>query len=326
DSLEYALANAGDNLQGIGSTLEGFDCNPFMYEYILEKPWLPLDGGEPGHLEPRCWADQLSVWRTGKDDPEARKAWWILFTKIYVAPSRPGQSPLVTIRPTFGKYRSYYAKPTVAYKNTDLLDALEHLLKADGSGSEYSFDLANLTRQLLSNYYLDVFTKYEAAFAEKDRETMKALEKEMTGLLDDIDRITGTQSYFLLGKWIKDARSWGKTTEEADYFESNARNLLTTWSGEDMLLNDYASRTWNGMVSSFYKVRWTMFFDAVNAALDAGEEFDEEHYQAYWKDVTAFEGVWWRERPGKFSSKPSGDSKKIASELCSKYGPSIRNQ
>ena len=326
DSLEYALANAGDNLQGIGSTLEGFDCNPYMYEFILEKPWMPVDGGEPAHLEPRCWADQLSFWRTGKDDPESRKAWWYLFNKIYVSPSRPGQSSLVTIRPTFGKYRTYYARPATGYHDSDLLAALEHLLKAGGSGDAYCFDVANLARQLLANHYLTVFAGYEAAFKAKDRARMSELEAVLTGIIDDMERITGTQRDFLLGKWIEDARAWGSTPEEADYFESNARNLLTTWSGEDMLLNDYAARQWNGLLSSFYKVRWTMFFDAVNAALDAGEEFDEEHYQAYWKAVTAFEGRWWRERIGKFPSKPYGDAVGIASDICLRYGDSIRNK
>ncbi|MBO4571022.1 MAG: alpha-N-acetylglucosaminidase [Bacteroidales bacterium] len=324
DSLENALAKAGENLQGIGSTLEGFDCNPFMYEYVLEKAWEPAEGGEPLHCNLPGWATAMASWRAGSTDSCAIAAWKLLFKKVYGGPSRPGQSSLVTIRPTFGKYRTYYARPKTDYSDADLLEALELLLKADASGAAYSFDVANLARQLLANLYLTVFADYEEAFKAKEREKMASLEKELVGIIDDLELITGTQRDFLLGKWIEDARAWGATPEEADYFESNARNLLTTWSGEDMLLNDYASRQWNGLLSSFYKVRWTMFFDAVNAALDAGEEFDEDHYQAYWKDVTAFEGKWWRERLGTFPSKPSGDAKKIAKAICGKYGPKVR--
>ena len=33
------MINGGDNLKGIGSTLEGLDINQFPYEYIFEKAW-----------------------------------------------------------------------------------------------------------------------------------------------------------------------------------------------------------------------------------------------------------------------------------------------
>ena len=195
------------------------------------------------------------------------------------------------------------------------------MLRCPSDTPAFSFDVANLTRQVLGNLFLEQFAAYEKAYNEGSRSLMVDYEDRLICLLDDIDLITGTQEAFLLGKWIGDARAWGSTPEEADYFESNARNLLTTWSGEDMLLNDYASRMWNGLVSSFYKVRWTMFFDAVNSALNAGETFDEEHYEMYRRDVTAFEGDWWRNRRGTFSAVPSGDAPAIAARLCEKYAP-----
>ncbi len=37
--MENAFEKGGANLTGIGSTLEGFDVNPFMYEYVFEKAW-----------------------------------------------------------------------------------------------------------------------------------------------------------------------------------------------------------------------------------------------------------------------------------------------
>ena len=35
------VKKGGDNLVGIGGTLEGFDCNPVMHEYILAKAGIP---------------------------------------------------------------------------------------------------------------------------------------------------------------------------------------------------------------------------------------------------------------------------------------------
>ena len=47
-----------------------------------------------------------------------------------------------------------------------------------------------------------------------------------------------------------------------------------------------------------------MFLDAVDAALDAETEFDEEGLLEALKD---FEYKWWSERPGTFASTPNGD-------------------
>ena len=171
--------------------------------------------------------------------------------------------------------------------------------------------------------FLDVFKKYEKAYAERDRETMGCLEKEMLEIIDDVDRMISTQSYFLVGKWIKDSRSWGVNQEESDYFESNARNLITTWSDKDMLLNDYASRTWAGLTKTFYGVRWKMFFDAVNAALDNGSEFGEKEFEAYKNVITTYEKAWWEQLLGNFTDVPVGDSKAIANELFRKYKDKI---
>ena len=73
-------------------------------------------------------------------------------------------------------------------------------------------------------------------------------------------------------KWISAARAWGRTPQEKDYFERNARTIITVW-GDSYYLSDYANRDWDGLVETFYKPRWEMFFSAVMDAFDAGEPF-----------------------------------------------------
>ncbi|MCI1778862.1 MAG: alpha-N-acetylglucosaminidase [Bacteroidales bacterium] len=312
--LENTFINGGYNFTGVGSTLEGFDCNPFIYEYVFEKAW-----DFKIHKNLDQWVKALADQRVGKKDANGRKAWKLLIDSIYITPSVPGQCPLINIRPTFGKYRTYYANPRIKYDNKNLLKATELLLAANGKNEAYSFDVTNLTRQLLSNYFLQVFRDYENAYKNRNRSTMNTREKEMIEIMEDVDRLLASQPAFLVGKWIADARSWGKTADEADYFERDARNIITTWGDKDMLLNDYASRTWAGLTETFYEKRWKMFFSAVESALNKGEAFDDEHYEAYKKQVTSFEKDWWVKRTGKFNSKPSGDSKKIAKDLVKKY-------
>lgn len=82
-----------------------------------------------------------------------------------------------------------------------------------------------------------------------------------------------TRREFSLEDWIRDARSWGRTPREKDYYEMNARTIISVW-GDSPHLCDYANRDWDGLIESYYKVRWQKFFDAVIGAFDAGKEFD----------------------------------------------------
>ena len=299
--IEDAFAEAGPNLRGLGSTLEGFDCNPFMYQFIFEKAW-----DEKNHQNLNIYANALADCRTGTVSESARKAWRALLNEIYVDRSVPGHSPILNLRPSFGRTSSFHSSATFTYENDKLLMVIKDLLAADGHGSAYEFDLVNLTRQYLSNRFEYVFANYTWAYAYDDRELMKVLKEDLLATFDKLETLLSTQTYFLMGKWIADARAWGATPEEADYYESNARNLLTTWGDRANHLTDYADRTWAGLVSSYYKGRWRMFLDTVDASLDAGMEFSEEGLLESIKD---FEYVWWSQRLDRFPDTPHGDPK-----------------
>ena len=316
--IENTFKNGGKNFTGLGSTLEGFDCNPFMYEYLFEKAW-----NFDAHKDVDRWAEHLADEHAGKADQNERDAWKILVNTIYSQSDTPGQCPLINIRPTFGKFKTYYSNAKIPYKNTELLKADELMLQADSKTSTYAFDVVNITRQVISNYYWDVFKEYEKAYNNNDYSTMKAKEFIMLDILSDVDRLVSSQNTFLMGKWIKDAREKGANDEEKLYYERNARNLLTTWGEKAGLLNDYASRTWSGMTSTFYGQRWRMFFAAVDRAFIAGEKFDDAKYKEYEKEVTEYEEKWWKDCIGNFPSTPQGDGIAISKELVAKYKPLI---
>ena len=99
--------------------------------------------------------------------------------------------------------------------------------------------------------------------------------------------------------------NWGANEKEKLYFEQNARNLLTTWGEKASLLNDYASRSWSGLISTFYAERWKMFFAAVDRAVLAGQNFDDAKYEDYKKDVTEYEERWWKDCIGTFPNNLS---------------------
>ncbi|MCR5014188.1 MAG: alpha-N-acetylglucosaminidase C-terminal domain-containing protein, partial [Bacteroidales bacterium] len=162
----------------------------------------------------------------------------------------------------------------------------------------------------------DLYSDYVNAYREKDYAKLQQVEKTMTSILDDTDPLLATESAFLLGRWIRDARAIGSTDEDKDYFESNARNLITTWGEEDALLNEYGSRAWAGLTETYYAYRWKEFFKDVNASIAAKKPFNEK---AYHERICKYEGQWWRERLGTFSAEPQGDGIALARQLADKY-------
>ena len=312
--IEGTFAEAGPSFKGLGSTLEGFDCNPFMYQFVFEKAW-----DMPQHKNLDTWCAELSRNRSGVDDAAVRDAWKKLFDEIYIQRSVPGHSPIMNLRPSFGRSSSYHSSVRFNYENEKLREIVLQLLAAEGEGPSYEFDLVNLTRQYLSNLFEQRFADYKAAYEQGDTEKMAALKDEMLATFDTLDELLTSQDYFLVGKWIADARAWGKDNEEAGYFESNARNLLTSWGDRGNLLTDYADRSWAGLVKTYYKPRWEMFFAAVDEALAAGEKLEGERYDTLLEDMKDHEYAWWHDRPGTFPATPQGNPIDLVRKVFEKY-------
>ena len=259
--------------------------------------------------------------RTGTVDENARQAWQHLLNTIYVDERPTGlRQQMLNFRPVFNDWAWTYNSPALDEDTANLRTALDLLLQAEGNGAAYDFDVTNIARQYLTNVFNAAFRDYEIAVKEGKRDVMAAKAELMLRILDDLEVITGTQAYFLAGKWIEDARSWGTTEEEELYYEREARNLITTWAGKaHQSLNDYARRTCNGLISSYYKPRWEKFFKDVAERMDAGKGFHIEQYEIYKDEITDFEMQWWQECIGDFISEPEGDSKTVVSEIIKKY-------
>lgn len=307
--IDNAMKNGGDNFWGLGSTLEGFDCNPLMYEYIFDKAW-GLGISDKEWI--KKWADR----RSGVADEKNSASWGLLYDSIYTGTSKTGHCSMINSRPNVNK-QERYAKIDLTYNNKTLLKAWGEMLNCvSKERSSYQYDIVNIGRQVLGNYFNDLWILYKGALKAKDYKEMQRLRMVMTCLMTDIDELLRTQQSFLLGKWIADARAMGVDYNEANYYEMNARNLLTTWGDKDQVLNDYANRTWAGLVSGYYLYRWELFFDEAEKAVKTGSGFD---YKAYVNMVSDFEVKWWKDRSGNYNDKPEGDSFRIARKMYDKY-------
>ena len=105
------------------------------------------------------------------------------------------------------------------------------------------------------------------------------------------------------------------TVSEKDYYEENARCILTVWGQQDTQLNDYANRGWGGLTRSFYRERWKRFTDGVIAAVSEDKPFDEDKFH---QDITQFEYNWTLQKDS-FPIVSEEDPIQIADSLILKY-------
>ncbi len=54
-------------------------------------------------------------------------------------------------------------------------------------------------------------------------------------------------------------------------------------------MNDYASRTWAGLLNDYYARRWEIYFDAVIGAAEKGIELDKDELKSR---LATFEQEW----------------------------------
>jgi alpha-N-acetylglucosaminidase len=286
-----------------------------MYEYVLEKAW------SDGPVNTGKWIANWAKRQYGADNENIERAWQILADSIYTQPSRLGQGTLNNARPAF-QGQGRWTNPKIWYDNKVLLDAWELLLKAPESRSDnYKFDVANTGRQVLGNYFSVLRKEFSEKYNSHDSHGLEEKGGEMLQLLDDMDRLLSTQPSFLLGRWIEQAKSLGKNETERNYYERDARNILTTWGGKAQSLNDYANRSWADLTGSYYRKRWELFINEVIKADREKKPFDEKAFKAL---VTDFEWNWVHQNE-KYSDKPLGDAVLISRELFEKYSDRIKN-
>ena len=258
-------AEGGPEFVGIGSTLEGFGVNEPVYEAVLAQAWNTGIGFD-------AYIDNIADRHLGRVDTTFRDYWHTMVDRVCTTHTSTGASGIINSHPNLEGQWHWTTELRKGYDIAHLEETLAILEKVEGSSNYFRYDLANARRQSIGNRALAVRKRFADAYAAGDRNAMVAASQEFLDMCDQLVEVLKTRPEFSLGGWIRDARAWGRKAAEKDYYEMNARTLITVW-GDTYELSDYANRDWDGLVETFYKVRWQMFFDAVLAAYDAGEPF-----------------------------------------------------
>ncbi len=310
--LDRAFAQAGPGFKGVGSTLEGLGVDRSIVEYTLDRAWEKRTGS-------REWVKASADARFGASDPAYEKAWDILYdsTSTQIAGLR---AMLMSIRPNI-RGRNRWQQTGPMYDNHNLLSAWGSLLNAPESETDdYRFDCVNIARQCLENHFGEVYRKSLEDFQEGRVDELKEDGAYLLGIIDDLDALLATDSYFLLGKWLESAKAFGDTPEEKAYYERDARLLITTWGARGNGLIDYAARSLSGMLSSYYRPRWEKFYVSLAEALEQGRELDAAAFDNWCKD---FEWQWATSDRTSFPAEAQGDPVAASRALYSKYHSNI---
>jgi len=298
-------------LAGIGLVNEGLGYNPVINQFLGEMAWRNEVPAIPE------WIRDYVLARNGALPSAAEKAWQQLLATAYRSPARLDSA--ICDRPNLIDSKAAHEANLVGYGNDQLAKAWEHLLACAPELSHvdtYRFDLAHVSRQVLSNHAARLRHQIFLAYEQKDRRTLAKRSDQYLQLIRDLDSLLATRNEFLLGRWLSDAKRWATDDNERKLYQWNARTLITLWGPRDGCLHEYSRREWSGMLTGFYLPRWKMFFESLDRSLAEGKPLDTEGFQRTvrdWEDQ-------WTHQTDVYPTEAHGDTVAISRQLWKKYG------
>lgn len=254
------------NLVGYGVMPEGLNNNSIVYEYIYDLSW--LQGEEPLN----DWLHTYLQARYGKNTSETVfQAWQLLLESVYSTKywetrwwqDRAGA--YLFFKTPNSKITEFKGNPGDKEKLKEALDLLERESKNFDHNFLYNYDLQDVSRHYYSLCIDDMLIECVNAYKLKDIKKGDELFKKIENQALAIDSGISGQPLNNLNYWLKSAWDYGSSTEASKLYLKNAKTLITIWGGNGHL-NDYASRSWQGMYKGFYLPRWKMFLEALRTS------------------------------------------------------------
>jgi alpha-N-acetylglucosaminidase len=265
-----ALNNATSSLVGFGLSMEGQEGNEIVYDLLLDQAWsaTPIDTATYFH-------DWVTARYAGsKSIPtDIYNSWDILRTTVYnntnLTSNAVPKAIFELIPSTSGLVnRTGHHPTTINYNPADMVKAWSLFYNSASKepslwlNPAYEFDLVDMSRQVLANAFIPVYQDLVAAWNTTTPSTIKiqCLGAELIGILEAADTILSTNQNFKLSTWINSARTSAGQQDLEKFLEYDAINQITLW-GPAGQISDYASKSWAGLVSSYYIPRWQKFIE-----------------------------------------------------------------
>ncbi len=309
-------------LVGLGIAPEGLYNSPVVWELFPEFAW------REDSVDLKSWIPQYLHRRYGTSSAKVNEAWEGIVASIYNIPynanNQTPENSIIEARPLRDEKARTWSSTRQSHNILKLSEAVINLQAAApecAASDGYLYDLVDFTRQLLGDLARPVYDEIQTSIKTKDTATFRKSTGLFLGLINDMDDLLATRKEFLLGSWISDARRWGKTPEEKNLFEYQARLLVTTWTDQPgSNLTDYSCRQWNGLMKGYYAKRWKMYFDSIYPSLAEGQTFNNE---LFLKNLADFERNWAQSHE-KYLTVPSENVINVVRKIAQKYEPVLK--
>jgi alpha-N-acetylglucosaminidase len=302
-------------LCGIGFAPEGIESSPLIFPLLMEMAWrqIPPDIGE--------WVKHFAATRYGLPLQEAKEAWLIILKTVYSGPESYGplESEICAVPSLHIKKASSNGGVKIYYDPGRMMEAWRLLLTCKeklAASENYLFDLTDVSRQVLTDVGRSIYKNIVSAYKKKDVEYLEEQSALFLQLIFDIDELLSCNEFFLLGKWLSDAKKMALNEAERNLFEWNARRQITLWSSAEIgEFHDYANKQWSGLISSYYLPRWKLFLERLKKSLKENKEFKEEDFRA----ELMFFAIHWSHKKDVFPEKPRGSVIQLSEKFYHKY-------
>lgn len=278
-SIEALKYKNKRNLVGFGFAPEGIENNEIIYELLSDMGW----SGKEIDLDQ--WIPKYCEQRYGAFPDRMKEAFQYLSKSCYGS---------FTDHPRF----KYQLHPNLDYKSQpldfqsdvhsseDFQKGVEAFLQCKDEFTYsplYTYDAIELATQYLG-LKADEFLM---RFREESKCKNYKLLYEGLDLLTNVNRLLASHPNYKLQNWVDCARSFGDSNQEKDYYEMDAKRLITTWGKGVTVLDDYAARTWSGLIADYYIPRWKLFYEAKkeNKNFDL-PTWEENWINTQWKSST----------------------------------------
>jgi len=265
-------------------------------------------------VELESWIRSYTVrrYRLNDEDENIGSAWTSLLAGPYQSYYWGGVTKnLMVKRPTLDGVSTGFMATNISYDPQTMKDAWAFLVMDDifdTASKAYQYDVVDFGRQVISNAFLTDYEVLMAAVKLKDIDLVTSISNRMLSQMDDLDTHLSCDENWLLGPWLERAKAWGESPE---WLEFNARNQITLW-GPTGNINDYASKQWSGLIRTYYKPRWELFFKMLQLNLQIDmKAFNTRVYEQV-------ELPWQYDR-SEFQTKASHEVRDTACKLLPKY-------
>lgn len=238
-------ANRG-KLVGIGMAPEGIQNNEIIYELLTDAAW------KSSETNLQNWLENYAKCRYGAYPASLKKAYDFLLTSVYGS---------FTDHPLF----NWQLQPPATRGSINVSDSYLQGLTAFAESAEalkgsplFLTDLEDFIAMYIGVKMQMVSSRMVEAVNDGEIKTADKLMAQFRHLAQDADNILRQHPILNLKIWTTHARDFGSTRALKDYYESNARRLITVWGPPT---NDYAAKIWGGLISTYYLKRWELWLD-----------------------------------------------------------------